>query len=59
MTPRQPPSNAFPVILVSGHSVSADADNLRAAGICERLDKPVSLTALAEAVERALKTNRG
>jgi PAS domain S-box-containing protein len=45
----------LPVILVSGHSVSADADRLRAAGIGERLDKPVSLGALAGAVERALK----
>ena len=45
----------LPVILVSGHGASAEVDDLRAAGICERLDKPVSLATLAEAVARALK----
>jgi len=45
----------LPVILVSGYSVAVDAERLRAAGICERLDKPVSLAALAEVVDRVLK----
>jgi len=48
----------LPIILVSGYSVAVDAERLRAAGICERLDKPVSLAALAEAVERVLAKER-
>jgi len=45
----------LPVILVSGYSVSVDADRLREAGICERLDKPVSPSVLAEVLARVLK----
>jgi CheY-like chemotaxis protein len=44
----------LPVILVSGIGVTVDVEQLRAAGICERLDKPVALVALAELVERVL-----
>ena len=45
----------LPVILVSGYSVSVAAERLREAGICERLDKPISPSAIAEAVARVLK----
>ena len=45
----------LPIILVSGYSTDVDAERLRAAGICERLDKPVSPSAIAEAVARVLK----
>jgi PAS domain S-box-containing protein len=45
----------LPVILVSGYSVSLQADSLREAGISELLQKPVSLSGLAEAVQRVLK----
>jgi CheY-like chemotaxis protein len=44
----------LPVILVSGLGLTVDDERLRAAGICERLDKPVALEALAEMVERVL-----
>ena len=44
----------LPVILVSGLGLTVEDERLRAAGICERLDKPVSLEALAEMVERVL-----
>jgi len=44
----------LPVILMSGYSVSADADSRREAGICESLQKPVSMSALAETVQRVL-----
>jgi len=45
----------LPVILMSGYSVSVVADSLRDAGICELLQKPVSLSALTEVVQRVLK----
>ena len=45
----------LPVILVSGYSVSVTADHLLVAGICERLEKPVSPPALAEVLARVLK----
>jgi PAS domain S-box-containing protein len=45
----------LPIILVSGYSVSVDGERLQAAGICERLDKPVSLATLGGVVERALQ----
>jgi PAS domain S-box-containing protein len=45
----------LPVILVSGYSVSVDSERLREAGICERLDKPVSPSTLAEVLVRVLK----
>lgn len=44
----------IPVILVSGIGVTVEAEQLHAAGICERLDKPVSLEVLAKLVERVL-----
>ena len=46
----------LPVILVSGFAPDATPDRLRAAGIGELLIKPVSLPALAEALQRALTT---
>jgi len=45
------------VILVSGYSVSVTADRLRESGICERLEKPVSPSMLAEVVARVLKNS--
>jgi CheY-like chemotaxis protein len=45
----------LPVILVSGYSVSVGAERLREAGICERLDKPVSPAVLGEVLARVLK----
>jgi len=45
----------LPVILVSGYSVAVNAGQLRAAGICERLDKPVSPSILATALARVFK----
>jgi DNA-binding NtrC family response regulator len=45
----------LPIILVSGYSVSVAADHLLEAGICERLEKPVSPSILAEVVARVLK----
>ncbi len=43
-----------PVILVSGFSSALTPENLREAGVRELLEKPVSITALAEVVQRAL-----
>ena len=43
-----------PVILVSGYSPELKPENLRAAGICELLEKPAALTALADVSQRAL-----
>jgi len=45
----------LPVILVSGYSVAVDAESLREAGICERLEKPVSPSEMAEVLARVLK----
>jgi len=45
----------LPVVLVSGYSAAVDTDGLRAAGVCERLEKPVAPSQLAEVVARALK----
>jgi PAS domain S-box-containing protein len=44
----------LPVILTSGYSASVDVDTLHEAGICEVLDKPVTIPALAHAVQRSL-----
>jgi CheY-like chemotaxis protein len=44
----------LPVILASGFSAGLDRENLRQAGICELIEKPVSMTALADAVQRTL-----
>jgi DNA-binding NtrC family response regulator len=45
----------LPVILVSGYSVSVAAERLQEAGICERLEKPVSPSILAEVLARVMK----
>ncbi len=47
-------SNA-PVILASGHTPTINAENLRKAGIFQLIEKPISMTALADAVHRALE----
>ena len=50
----------LPVILVSGHAPDLTREALDAAGIAELLEKPVSLTSLAEVVQSLLekpKTN--
>jgi len=44
----------LPVILVSGFSEDVNADRLQEAGICERLEKPVAMSVLAEVVQRVL-----
>jgi len=44
----------LPVILASGFSAELTPDHVRSAGICELLQKPVSIIALAESVKRAL-----
>jgi len=44
----------LPVILASGFSAELTPDHVRSAGICELLQKPVSVIALAESVKRAL-----
>jgi len=43
-----------PVLLASGFSSALTSENLREAGIREQLVKPLSLTALAEALQRTL-----
>jgi len=40
----------LPIILLSGFTATLTPENLSAAGICQVLDKPVSMMALAEAV---------
>jgi len=44
----------LPVILTSGFSAALDRKTLRAAGISELLEKPVSLTVLADVMRRTL-----
>ena len=44
----------LPVILASGFSADLDRENLRQAGIWELIEKPVSMTVLADAVQRTL-----
>jgi len=44
----------LPIILASGYSAELNPENLLEAGIRERVDKPVSLAALAEVVHRVL-----
>jgi len=46
------------VILVSGYGAVVDDDSLREAGICERLEKPLSYSDLAAVVERVLKKSK-
>ena len=50
-------SNA-PVILASGHTPTINAENLRKAGIFQLIEKPISMTALADAVHRALEPGK-
>jgi len=45
----------LPVILVSGYSVSVEAERLQEVGICERLEKPVTVAVLARVLARVLK----
>jgi len=44
----------LPVVLTSGHAPELTAEKLRAAGIYELLEKPVSPQTIAEALQRAL-----
>jgi PAS domain S-box-containing protein len=44
----------LPVIMVSGFSPELNQENLRAAGICELLEKPIVLPALTGALHRAV-----
>jgi PAS domain S-box-containing protein len=44
----------LPVLLASGLAANLTSENLRAAGICELLQKPVAITLLAEALHRTL-----
>lgn len=44
---------AVPVILMTGFRSIITPENLREAGVCELLEKPVSIIALAEVVQRA------
>ena len=44
----------LPVILTSGFSAGLNRENLLAEGICELMEKPVSMNNLAEAVQKAL-----
>jgi CheY-like chemotaxis protein len=44
----------LPVILMSGYSATVNAEILRDAGISNLLEKPVSLSALGDAVQRVL-----
>jgi FixJ family two-component response regulator len=47
------------VILTSGFTADLNRENLHAAGICELLEKPISRTVLAEAVQRTLAGRNG
>jgi PAS domain S-box-containing protein len=44
----------LPVILASGLTSNLTSENLLAAGICDLLEKPLAITALAGALQRAL-----
>lgn len=46
----------LPIMLVSGYC-ALTTENLRAAGICELVEKPVSLAAIAEAIHRVMNRN--
>jgi len=49
----------LPIILASGFSSDLSRENLEANGICDLLEKPISRTALAEVVHRALANHDG
>jgi CheY-like chemotaxis protein len=44
----------LPVILSSGFIANLNREDLRQAGICGLIEKPASMTALAEVTQRAL-----
>jgi PAS domain S-box-containing protein len=46
-----------PVILTSGYAPELNRQNLQTAGVCELLEKPVSMPQLVAAVQRALSPN--
>ncbi len=48
----------LPVILASGFGAEVTPEHLLAAGVCEMLQKPVSVTSLADTVRRALGANK-
>lgn len=48
----------LPIILASGYSPTFKHDSLRSAGICELLEKPISLPQLAEVLERTFARRR-
>ena len=47
----------MPIILVSGFTSTLTQDNLKEAGICRLLVKPVAMTELAEALQQQLATS--
>ena len=47
----------LPVILLTGFGANLSAEDLKEAGICELLEKPISLNTLADALQRALPGN--
>jgi PAS domain S-box-containing protein len=49
----------LPVLLASGFSADLDRESLRQAGVFELIEKPISRSILAEAVERALSARNG
>jgi CheY-like chemotaxis protein len=48
----------LPVILASGFTADLNREQIRDAGICELLEKPVSMTALAEALQRVFAAKK-
>jgi FixJ family two-component response regulator len=44
----------LPIILATGFNAALNEEDLREAGICKLMEKPITATALAEAVCRAL-----
>jgi len=48
----------LPVVLATGYSVDLTPERIRAAGVCEVLDKPYTIDGLAAAVGRNLMSNR-
>jgi two-component system cell cycle sensor histidine kinase/response regulator CckA len=48
----------LPVILISGFKAEINHEHLTAAGICDLLEKPISLSSLADMVHRVLNKSR-
>jgi PAS domain S-box-containing protein len=48
----------LPVILASGYAHDVNRETLETAGICQLLEKPISMPALAAAVQRALAAKK-